>query len=244
MKKIITLLIISGSLFASQIIELNCDKGYPPYSYKENKVVKGVYVDVIKAIFSKIPEYDVKFKAMAWKHAISKVKQGKSIGFFPPYYLKKRTLWTKFSKPILGETSIVFAKQHIIDTKKNFPEDYKGLTVCMNRGFDILTQADENFEKMIKDKSIKLKLGDNNKNCLTQVQKNKADFYLNDQLIDIKDFPNIKRGVVTKNNYGYIGFTLKDKNFPYIKDLESKFNQTLIKIQKSGELNKILQKYK
>ena len=30
-------------------------------------IAKGVYVDVIKAAFDKMPDYDVKFNMVAWK---------------------------------------------------------------------------------------------------------------------------------------------------------------------------------
>ena len=131
MKKhlILSTLLISP-LFASITIELACDQGYPPYSYKENKVAKGVYVDVIKKAFSKIPQYDVKFKPLAWSKMEPLITNGKMIGHFPPYYNKDSTPWTELSEPILNEKIVVFAKEKIIQEKKNFPEDYKGLTMC------------------------------------------------------------------------------------------------------------------
>ncbi len=244
MKKILISAAIASTLFGATTIELTCDKGYKPYSYKEGKDAKGVYVDVIKSAFAKMPDYDVKFKPLAWKKVQSLVKSGKSVGFFPPYYNKKRTAWTKFSEPILGETIVVFALAKTLETKKNFPEDYKGLTLCMNRGFQAVNFGNATFLKMVENKEIKIKRGNDNKVCLRQVAKKKADFYLNDQLIDTKEFPDIKRGVATKNNDGFIGFTLKTKNYPYMEDLQTKFNKTIKDMKASGEIDKILKTYK
>jgi len=242
MKKIIIGTLVATSMFAAQVVELACDKGYAPYSYKDGKVTKGVYVDVIKAVFDKIPEYDVKFKPMAWKKAIKQVQKGKVIGFFPPYFSKEREAWTKFSEPILGETTVIYAKEKLISKKLKFPEDYVGLTVCINRGFTLSGLGGDKFAKMIDGGSIDIKWGNDNKMCLNQLKKNKADFYINDRLIDTKKFPSIKRGTKIKNNDGYIGFTLKD-NFPNKNDVISKFNETIIKMKKDGEVDSILKKY-
>ena len=244
MKKIVLGTMVATSIFAAQIVELACDKGYAPYSYKEGKVVKGVYVDVIRAAFNKIKDYDVKFKAIAWKKAVDKVKKGKVVGFFPPYYKKTREAWTRFSEPLLPETTVVFAKESTHKGKVKFPEDFEGLTVCMNRGFGLDTMGGDKFAQMIKDKKIKHKEGNTNKICLNQVKKNKADFYLNDKLIDISDFPTITRGLSAQKNHGYIGFTLKDKKYPYIKDFEAKFNKVIIQMKKDGEIDKIINSYK
>ncbi len=241
-----TLLIIgltTSSLLASQTIELSGDKSYPPYSYSENGKAKGVYVDVIKLAFSKIPEYDVTFKMTAWKRAIAMTKQGKTIGFFPPYYSDERTSWTKFSEPIVNETSAIFAKNKTLKNKQNFPNDFYGLTVCLNRGFTLLTGGYD-FKKAIEDKKIKLIEANNNKDCLTRVKRDMADFYINDQLIDISAFSSIKRGMDINSNFGHIGFTLKDKKYPFMKDLQDKFNSTIKQMKTDGTIDKIVQKYK
>ncbi len=243
MKKIIVGILIATSLFAAQVVELACDKGYPPYSYKDGKVAKGAYVDVIKAAFDKIPEYDVKFKAMAWKKVMTNARKGKVIGFFPPYFNKEREAWTKFSEPILPETTVVFAKDKVNNKKVKFPEDFLGLTVCMNRGFGLSTMGGDKFAKMVDSGSIDIKWGNNNKVCLNQVKKNKADFYINDQLIDTKKFPSIKRGLQAQKNNGYIGFTLKG-NYSYKDDVRKKFNKVIVQMKKDGEVEKILKKYK
>ncbi len=240
MNKILLSTIMGISLWGSQTVELVCDKGYPPYSYKDGKKAKGVYVDVIKTAFNKLPQYDVKFKAIAWKKAISYVQSGKAIGFFPPYFNKDREAWTKFSTPILTETSVVFAKEKILKGKKKFPEDFLGLTVCMNRGFSISSVAGTKLAKMVDSGSINIKRGNTNQICLNQLKTNKADFYVNDQLIDTKNFPSIKRGLKVKQNNGYIGFTLKD-DFPYKNDLISKLNKVINQMKKDGEIDKILQ---
>jgi len=128
--------------------------------------------------------------------------------------------------------------------KRIFQDDYKGLTLCLNKGFSAENFGNKKFKEMIDNKEIKIKRGKDNNVCLNQVVKKKADFYLNDQLINTKKFPSVKRGVSTKNNNGYIGFTLKDSKYPFMKDLQTKFNKVIKEMKASGEIDKILSQYK
>ena len=243
-KGLLVSLALSGTVFASQIVELAGDKNYPPYSYEQNGIPKGVYVDILKSAFSKMKDYDIRFNMMAYKRAIAMTKQGTTVGFFPPYYGKERTAWTKFSEPILAERTVIFAKNDILKTKKNYPKNFYGLTACLNRGFNQSLLGGEKFAKAVKEGRIKLIEGNDNVACLNRVNRGKADFYINDQLIDTSMFPEIKTGLKAKDNFGHVGFTLKTKNYPFIKDLENKFNEVIKSMKKSGEIEKILNNYK
>ena len=244
MKKLFLGLTFSICLYAGQIVELAGDKDYPPYSYSENGVAKGVYVDIIKSIFSKIDGYDVKFKMMAWKKAQIMVKTGKVVGFFPPYYSKQRLRWTKFSEPILNEKTIIFAKDEFIKKNKVFPKDFYGTTLCLNRGFMPEVMGGDKLVKAIKNDKIKLVEASKNKDCLNRVKRGLADFYINDQFIDISNFSMIDRGLSLKSNSGHIGFSLKDKKYPYIDDLKTKIDNTIVLMKKNGDIENIVKKYK
>lgn len=244
-RRFITTLVLSSSLaFAAQSVELQGDKGYPPYSYLDGKTPKGVYIEILTSAFSKMPDYDLKLKMVAWKKAMKNVQTGKTVGFFPPYYNNERTAWTTFSEPIISENSIVFAKASLLDKAKTFPTDFKGTTLCMNKGWAVQNFGGDDFKNMLKNKSIKVKWGNDNSVCLNQVSKGKADFYINDQLIDTSTYPDIMRGMPTKSNFGYVGFTKKDASYTYMKDLQVKFNTVIKQMKENGEIDAILKKYK
>ena len=244
LKSTVISILLSCNIYAAQTVELAGDMNYQPYSYIEDGIAKGVYVDIIKEAFNKMPNYDLKLNMMAFKRAIQMTKQGKIIGFFPPYYGKSRTLWTKFSEPILAETIILFGKEKTLKENTNYPEDFYGKAVCLNRGFNQSLLGGEKFEQAIKSKKIQLIEGNDNKACLNRVNRGIADIYINDQLIDTSIFPDIKKGMKIKGNFGHIGFTLKKDNYKYIDDFESTFNKTIKQMKKNGQIEKILNKYK
>lgn len=243
-KSLLAILTLSTQLFSAQLITLSGDKNYPPYSYEENGIAKGVYVDILKSAFSKMKEYDLEIKMMAYKRAIKLTQTGKTIGFFPPYYGIERTKWTKFSEPILAETMILFAKEKTLENKQNYPEDYYGLTACLNRGFSQTLLGGEKFAKAVQDGKIKLIEANDNQGCLSRVERGLADFYVNDQLVDISKFKNIHRGPVVVENFGHVGFTLIKQDYPYIDEFEKKFNIVIKQMKENGEIQKILENYK
>ena len=171
-------------------------------------------------------------------------KKGKVIGFFPPYYSDERAKWAKFSEPILKETTVIFAKQETLKNKNSFPEDFYGMRVCLNRAFSPIVMGGKELLEAIESKKITLIEANKNKDCLSRIKRKMADFYINDQFIDISEFKMIKRGVKVKENLGYIGFTLKTKNYPFMDDLQEKLNKVIKQMKKSGEIEKISQKYK
>jgi len=236
---LLMVIFLTMQLSAVQTVELLGDKSYPPYSYIEDGKAKGIYVEIIQAAVDKIPEYDVKFRMIAWNRSIALLKKGKAFGFFPPYYSKERTKWTKFSEPILAERSNVYALTKTLNGKSNFPEDFFGLTICLNKGFTLMTGGLK-MKNAIENKDLKLINGKNNKACLGRVFRGIADVYINDQLIDTSEFPEIKRGLIVAENFGHIGFTLKKDNYPYADDFEKKFNEVIKKMLRRGEINKIL----
>ena len=220
------------------------DDAYPPYSYLENEKPMGIYIDVLKKIFEKIDGYEVKFEMLPWKRCIKNIKAGRNVAFFPPYYAEHREAWTEFSEPILQEQTIVFGKAEKLKGKTKWPEDFYTCTIGMNDGFDPEAMAGKKFAIAIKMGLIKIYEAKNNTANLKKLSSERIDFYLNDKIIDISDYPDIKRGIVAKNNWGYLGFTKNNFEFSeYLNDFKIRFNDAVRKIKQTDEIQKIINSY-
>ncbi|MGM0609361.1 MAG: substrate-binding periplasmic protein [Candidatus Muiribacteriota bacterium] len=237
-------LIFSGSAVNAKEVVLLGDDAYPPYSYSENSKPSGIYVDVIKRIFDRMDGYEVKFKMLPWKRCISNIKKGENIAFFPPYYSKAREDWTVFSEPILKEQTVVFGKEEKLKGKTEWPKDFYNSTFGMNDGFNPETMAGKKFAAAVKLGNIKIDEGRDNETNLKKLVLGRIDFYINDKLIDTSGYPEIKRGIAAKTNWGYLGFTKKDFNFnTYYEDFKIQFNKAVKEIKKTDEIDKIINKY-
>lgn len=236
-------LLSQSVVFAKEQVIIYGDNNYPPYSYEDNGMPKGIYVDVLNSAFSNMSDYNVTIKMLPWKRGLHYIKTGKGLALFPPYYADKRDPWMLFSEPILKEQVVVFGKSENLKGKTKWPEDFYGSKIGMNMGFNPFSMGGDAFGEACKAKKIKIEEANNNEQNFKKLERNRIDFYINDKMIDISPYPSIKRGIVAKTNYGYLGFTKKNENYNYKTDFIKKFNQNIKKMKKSGEIQKIIDKY-
>jgi polar amino acid transport system substrate-binding protein len=237
------ILLVQGVCFAKQQVVIVGDTSYPPYSYLEAGQPKGIYVDILKSAFSRMPDYEIEIKMLPWKNGMNSVKTGKNVGIFPPYYTEERIPWMLFSEPILKEEVVVFGKAENLEGKTQWPEDFFGNKFGVNQGFSPSSMGGDKFASAVKSGQIKLEeVGSNDQN-LKKLKAGRIDFYLNDKMIDTSKFSSIKRGIVANLNNGYLGFTKKDENFKFIPDFKKQFDEIIKQMKESKEIDNIVQKY-
>ena len=112
------------------------DMNYPPYSFESEGKPKGIYVDILRSVFAKMPGYDVTMKMTPWKRGLKYVESGEGVAMFPPYYVKERTPWMDLSEPILSEQVVIFGTEESLGDKSVWPEDFFGFKLGLNSGYD------------------------------------------------------------------------------------------------------------
>lgn len=50
-----------------------CDAGYPPYSYADGDEAKGLYTDILRKAFTRMPEYNVQICPVPWARGLAEV---------------------------------------------------------------------------------------------------------------------------------------------------------------------------
>jgi len=249
MKKLflLMLLLISvighGIVYARQQVTIYGDDNYPPYSFAENDQPKGIYFEVLKLAFAKMPDYDVQIRMIPWKRGLSCLKRGACLALFPPYYAEKRLSWMMLSEPILEEQILVFGKAEKLKGKTKWPQDFLGFQIGMNNGFSPQALGGNAFGEAFEAGKVVIQEAKNNDHNLRKLEKDRIDFYINDRLIDISKYPSVKRGLVTNINYGHLGFTRKYENFKYLHDFKQKFDTIIKEIKASDQIEKIVKKY-
>lgn len=244
---------ISASLLtAATQVKITGDADYAPYSYIEEKEAKGVYVDVLKAIFSEMPEYEVTFEMVPWKRALKEVEAGHSFAVFPPYYHPTKRPWIDpYSEPILEEKTVLFCnKNNVPENKDDFPNAYHGLKFGLNAGFKIGGEA---FWKAVDGGLIsidevkgaelnfkKLAIGRNHCYMNARIPAYMEINKLKNGGLDVSDIVEIK---TVKTDKGYLGFAKNAIQFPFKNDFVKKFNTLLTKLKAEGKVDEILAKY-
>lgn len=224
------------------------DSNYFPYSYKEGGEMKGIYTEIMKTAFSRMSGYNISVDGMPWKRGLAKTKKGEIFAIYPPYLRPKaRPFINPYSESILGENVILLCHKDIFNkSRSKWPEDFYGLNIGQNNGFDFIDDAHRNAVKSGKIKASYAKSATAN---IRKLDKKKIDCYINDRFVVLQEakkqgkMSSFKEGPTLKTEQGYLGFA-KNGKFPFKNDFIAKFNTVIKQMKASGEIQKILDKYK
>lgn len=230
-------------VLADQEVVIYGDSNYPPYSFEEDSQPNGIYVDILKSAFAKIPGCEVTIEMIPWKRGLTYVRVGEALALFPPYHAEERVPWMLFSEPILEEQVVVFGKSENLKGRTRWPEDFFGFNLGMNRGFNLTALGGEKFAEACESGKIALQEANSSELNLLKLEADRIEFYLNEKLTNISSHPSIKRGIVVSANYGHLGFTRRSENFPFLTDFKNKFDVVIKNMKASKEIDKIVEKY-
>ncbi len=252
-------LLVTGSLLwicsASgqvQNVVVYCDSDYIPYSYEKSGRANGIYANVLKIAFSRMQGYHVTIKPINWKKGLKRIEKGEIFALYPPYYRPKKRPYMDYTEPIIDEGFDIFSYADLAPTLgKNWPEDYKGKTIGINKGF--------NIPKMNEAKHLGVKFieSDSTTNIL-ELASGRLDAYIHDKnamLWQLKILRNsgkydedIHQELVLVANIsreqGYLGFTNRDHGkFAFKKDFVQQFNSIIKQMKKDGVVQAVLDFY-
>ncbi len=252
MKRSIIMMILLScvliNLFSAQKVTIYCDKGYPPYSYMEANVAKGIYVDIIKSALKSLPDYEVTIQAVPWKSALSMIETGEGIAMFPPYYRPKDRPWMDYDIKLFEEEVVAFVKESNASTLKDWPYNFYGKKIGINTGFAIIKEDIKN--------KFTIDEGKDNKTNILKLNLNRIDAYLNDRIAIEYDLKKLRSSGELKETSGkivssavvskeaaFLSFTKKDNKFPFKNDFKTKLKNQIELMHKNGEIKAIVSKW-
>ncbi|MCP3927616.1 MAG: amino acid ABC transporter substrate-binding protein, partial [Bacteroidetes bacterium] len=252
---------------AQEVTILVEDGHYAPLKFKDKDgKVTGIYPEIVKKAISRMPEYTVKFYEVPWARAKLYLKQGRYFAMLPPYFHahdwltddepKRPYIWP-YSLPLFTQTDIVVCDaMKLKSPRPNWPEDYQDLSFAMQRGDGI---AGEKFNKMFEQKKIKVYFVLSNLDAIKLVLQGRQDctviaklpfYWLIKEMKENGEYEQLDKVVPLKEktirtNEGYLGYTdiNAEKNFPYKKDFNIKFDIEIYKMKKSGEIQEIIKRF-
>ncbi|MCL9781200.1 transporter substrate-binding domain-containing protein [Vibrio sp. S4M6] len=155
-------LLLSSFGYAAQQVDIYTYDTLPPFAYTdEENNLTGVYIEIVKKIDMRMPDYDINFKVVPWARAKALAKTGKAFAILPPYFHahdwltdtepKKPYLWP-YSQPIFTQTDIIVCHAAVeLPEAAVFPRDFLTLSFTSMRGDG---RAGPEFFKLVKMKAI------------------------------------------------------------------------------------------
>ena len=256
---IIVVLLFSKVSFAESIeVNILVNDSHPPYVYLEQGDIKGIYIEVLKRISERMSGYTLNFYPAPWQRGKKLIEVGKGFAFVPPYYHGHdwHYVWP-YSIAIMDESVVVLCSKEVLNTPRpNWPEDYVGLIIANNSGYDGF--GGPVFRKLVKEGTITLAEAKTTHQNLLRLIRNRVDCYMGNQIsvewaiktmlksgdLTTAEKESIVEAAVISTDAVYMGFTNRDQGkFYYKLDFVKKFNNELYKMKKQGEILRIYAEY-
>lgn len=253
-------LLLTGPSQAQTVVTLYGDATYPPYAYHVKGEPKGIYTEIIRAAAALLDDYEIRIVMVPWKRGLKLMESGEGFALFPPYYHPARRPYIdRYSIPILRERVKVYCHKDVFSEKEPheliWPEDYFGLVISRNRGFNILGKKGEAaIERgdLISDEADSTAIG------LKRAVEGRVDCYANDAIsIEWTLYNMMRQGLIAEEQrenirplstvqgfQGYIGYSGPGAaNFPFKQDFIEQMDAALREVISSGQAEDIVDKY-
>ncbi|WP_042346938.1 transporter substrate-binding domain-containing protein [Bacillus massiliigorillae] len=219
------------------VYKVGTDTTFPPFNYEENGEIKGIDIDLMKAI-AKNQDFKVEFKPMDFKGIIPGIQAKQlDIGMGGMSITDERKQTVDFSDPYF-DAGITLAVKKENDSIKSL-DDLKGKRIAVKKG----TISAKYAMEVVKDKGFQIAQFDDSPSMFLDVKNGNSAALL-------EDYPVISYAIAQKDlglktvgerltgdQYGIS--VLKGKN----KEVLKKINDGLAELKKSGEYDKILNQY-
>lgn len=239
-------------LAAEEVVVIYGDDAYPPYSYRADGRMRGIYTEIVQEAANRMEGFQIEVRLQPWKKLLEAARLGKVFAIFPPYYRpEERPYLDEYSVPILEELTAVFCNKDVL--KKNrprWPEDYFGLRIGNNLSFVI---GGERFKQAVADGDITMETLPGTEANVRKLLEGRIDCYINDRnavFWTIKqqnqgDYPyryGILQGAVIHREQGYLAYS-RDYGAPYRERFMVEFDRAIASMRSDGLIEKIVRSY-
>ncbi len=257
-KLLLCLSIATTCSFANPInVTIYADENYPPYSYNQYNSMQGIYTEILSTAFAKMKNYNVEIVPLPWKRALKLIETGQAFAIYPPYFhiVERPYIWP-YSLPLLDEQVIVICREVIFkkSSRPNWPEDYYGLKIGNNAGFQL---GGDKFWHAVKKGKITVSEAKGNRENLLMLGLGRTDCYMNDKLSILWELKQLKlmgeydengkhaklaEGVTISIEQGFLGYTATNK-YPFKDDFKKQLDSVLYDMRRNGQIQKIINSY-
>jgi len=245
-------------LAANQEVTIYVDENYPPYTFQSDGKANGIYVKILEKAFANMKGYSIDIQTVPWQRGKFLLETGKGFALVPPYCHGHDWpyIWP-YSLPILNETVVVMCRDKILSAPRpNWPNDYVGLTIGINTGFD--GYGGDKFWNMVKDGKILLSEAPSTEQNTRMLIQGRIDCYMITRLsfawqlkqlkaaglYDASKQSEFKEGAILQVDPGFMGFTNADNGkFNFKLDFVKQFDIQIYKMFKSGAIRSIIDRF-
>ncbi|MBQ6497985.1 MAG: transporter substrate-binding domain-containing protein [Bacilli bacterium] len=165
---VIVALLVTGCSNRDDKLIMATEAAFAPYEYYSNGEIKGVDVDIMKAVAKKMNK-ELKVKDVAFDSIIAEVKTHKSdVGAAGISYTEERAKQVDFSIPYVESKQVIVVKKN---SKITGPEDLKNIKVAVQLGTVADSVLSDEYEsvQLVREKKFMAAIQDLKDNKVTAV---------------------------------------------------------------------------
>jgi polar amino acid transport system substrate-binding protein len=236
------------------------DDSYRPFSYREDNVAKGFYIEVLKTAFSRIQGYSVTLEPIPWQRGKQMMKDGEEMGLAPAFFHGHDWPYLyPYSLPIYTETIIAVCGADVLNPPRpNWPDDYLGLTIGNVTGFD--GWGGDAFHALVKQGKMQLEEAKGSAANILKLAQGRVDCIMMEERAFDYEFAElqskgmhgqairpISKGAIIGTDPVYVGYSkpAREKGkYPFLFNFMQALDVQLYKMTKSGETITIMDAFK
>ncbi len=221
---------------------------WPPYfiSDENGEINQGVFVELIQAIFKRIPQAQAKIHAMPWTRALVEVRSGRMDGLPGLVYTEARTQHLQFTAPLFKNSFLmVYNKQQFPQGFQwDGPESLKGRKVAAVRGYamydKVLKLLDDRQREIVTpvlSDEIVIKMVGSGRISLGVINELTAVYLV--EKYDLEDKIEYARLPTAEQDY-YIALSKLSASI----NLTPTISKAIIELREEGTIDRILDQYR
>ncbi len=264
MKKflIFWMIVFASTLHAADIpVEIHVDANYKPFSFDDNGVAKGIYIDVLKAAFAQMEGFDVTLTPVPWQRGKKLMEAGRGFGLAPAFFHGHDWPYLyPYSLPFYTETILAVCNKKVLpESRPNWPQDYIDLKIGNVAGFDGWGGAE--FRALVEQKKVAYEEAKGSTENILKLGKSRIDCIMMEETVFDYEFRQLKqigkydeggkhaiveKGAIIGTDPVYIGYSKpareSGKNTFQFEFMQA-FDSAIYQMGKSGEIQKIMEAY-
>ena len=257
---VVLMLCISPFIAAAQKVVLYADDAYPPYSFSEQGQARGLYAQILRKAFSRMPDYEVRIEPKPWKRALKALERGEVMAIYPPYWHPQtRPFIWPYSVALFEETVAVHChfQRSPSGPGARWPEAFQGLRISQTGGYD---QGGEHYKHLLEGGHLTEVYARSTELNVLMMAKGRSDCFLNDRLstrLELKRLQNsvkddavlaelmqIRDTATVSQQAVYVGFNQQfAARYPYWQDFFEQLNDRLLEMHGTGEIYQMAKDY-
>lgn len=242
-------------------ITILVDDAYKPFSYLEDKQVRGLYSDILRAASQNIPDFNIELKAIPWERGKHLVKTGAELAIAPVFFHGHDWPYLyPYSIPLYREDVALICNTKVKQSNsRKWPAGYTEFSIGNMRGFDGWGGLE--FRELVEQKSISYQEVGSAEQLILMVAMGRVDCILMEEFafayhmriiresndIDSRGHLALFTAEIVGSDYTYVGYSeaaISSGKFPNQYEFRKALDIALYKMHKSGELSLVISKSK